>query len=184
MKNIFTLTVAAAVLVLAAQATQAIPVTGAIGFTGQAGYNTGSVGTATAVSTWYNTQVNGDSGSFSVLPLNSSVTIAAPWSFTTTSAIPSFWTAGGFTFELLSSWITAQGTGFVVVNGTGLVTAPGYDATTLSWSFSSQDPTVTDSPASWTFSASSKSVPDGGTTMLLLGATLSGIAMIKRKLSA
>jgi hypothetical protein len=183
MKNIFTLTVAAAVLVFAAQATQAIPVTGTIGFTGQATYDNSTVGTATAVDAWFNTVVNGTSGSFTSVALNAPVTITAPWSFTTTSTINPFWTAGGFTFELISSAIVTQGTGFVFVNGTGLVSGNGYDQTELDWNFSSQGNAVTTTP-SWTFSASSQSIPDGGTTMLLLGAGLSSIALIKRKLSA
>jgi hypothetical protein len=171
------------VLVFAAQTTQAIPVTGTIGFTGQASFDTSSVGTATAVESWFNTVVNGTSGSFSTVALNTPVTIAAPWSFHTTTPITAFWTADGFTFELLASSIVTQGTGFVFVTGTGIVTGNGYNQTALDWNFSSQGNAVTTTP-SWTFSASSLSVPDGGTTVLLLGAALSGIAMIKRKLSA
>jgi len=53
------------------------------------------------------------------------------------------------------------------VTGTGIVTGNGYNQTALDWNFSSQGNAVTTTP-SWTFSASSLSVPDGGTTVLLL----------------
>jgi hypothetical protein len=115
---------------------------------------------------------------------NTPVTIAPNWNFATGSTISGFWTVGGFTFDLYSSWVSSQGPGYVVVSGTGWVSGNGYDASQLSWSFSSQDPTVNDNPAEWTFSASSKAVPDGATTLLLLGSAFSGIALIKRKLSA
>lgn len=185
MKNIISkLAVAAAALMLVAQVTKAVPVTGSIGFTGQASFDTSSAGTASEVLSWYNTAVNGRQGSFTSLANNSPVTIASPWQFATSTPISGFWTAGSFSFELLSSWIVSQGPGFVIVSGTGIVSASGYDDSYLSWSFSSQDPTVSDNPAEWTFSASSKAVPDGATTLLLLGSAFSGIALIKRKLSA
>jgi hypothetical protein len=104
---------------------------------------------------------------------------------TTSTPLSSFWTVDGFTFELLSSWITAQGVGSVAVQGTGNITGNGYTPTDYSWSFTTQDPSVAvvNGHDAWTFSASSNAVPDGGTTMLLLGSALSGIALLKRKLS-
>ena len=88
------------------------------------------------------------------------------------------------TWQLLSSWIVSQGSGFVVVSGTGIASGNGYTPTTLSWSFTSQDPSVTQDPLTFTFSASSNSVPDGGATVMLLGIALSGVALLKRKLVA
>jgi hypothetical protein len=53
MKNIISkLAVATAALMLVAQVTKAVPVTGAIGFTGQASFDTSSAGTATEVTSW------------------------------------------------------------------------------------------------------------------------------------
>ena len=168
-----------------AQVSQAVPITGSIGFTGQASFDTGSVGTATEVTSWYNTAVNGTSGSFNILALNSAATLSPDWFFLTTSTINPFWTAGGFSFELLSSSVVTQGPGFVFVTGTGVVSGPsGFDNTTFDWNFSSQGNPVSTSPVTWTFSASSDHVPDGSTTLVLLGSALSGLALLKRKFVA
>lgn len=77
--------------------------------------------------------------------------------------------------------------GFVVVSGTGTVSGNGYTPTTLSWSFTSQDPNSGYDPngnPTWTFSASAASVPDGGATVMLLGIALSGAALLRKKLMA
>jgi hypothetical protein len=195
MKKMIKLAGVAAVALVLVQSVQAIPVTGAIGFTGAVQFNTSSAGTAAAVTTWVNPMVTLDSGSFSIIPLTTAATFsAAVWNFVTTSpTLPFFWTVSngtsGFQFVLNSSGITAQGPGFVVVNGTGTVTATGanplgYTATTLSWSFTSQDPASTHNPDQWTFSASANSVPDGGATVMLLGIALSGVALLRKKLTA
>ncbi len=180
--------IGAAMLFMAlAQTIQAIPITGDIGFTGRASYDTTSAGTATEVVNWINPNVNGTSGSFTGIANGTPSNLVSPWFFATSSAINSFWTAGGFTFQLLSSWVTAQGAGtlgYVIVNGTGVVSGNGYTPTVLGWSFSSQDPAVTQDPATFTFSASADSVPDGGATVVLLGIALSGMAVLKRKLTA
>jgi hypothetical protein len=184
MKNMFKFVGVAAVVLALSQTLQAVPITGTIGFTGRVSLDTTSAGTATEVVNWVNPSVNGTSGAFTVA--SGSVNFASPWFFNTpaTSPINTFWTVGGFTFKLLSSWITTQGSGGVLVNGTGIVTGNGYDATTLGWSFTCQDPAVTSNPSTFTFSASAASVPDGGATVMLLGIALSGMALLRRKLTA
>jgi hypothetical protein len=185
----------AAVALALTQTLQAIPVTGNIGFTGAATLNTSSAATATGVITWLSPVVNLTSGSFTVIPNTTPVTFASPWLFAA-GASP-FWSVsfGGetFVFNLLSSSITSQGgiagsSGFVIVNGTGTVSGSGntaYSATTMSWSFSTQDPKISGNPDAWTFSASTASVvPDGGSTALLLGAALSSLTLLKRKFMA
>lgn len=189
-----------AAVLLASTQTYAIPITGNIGITGGATYNTSSAASATAVTDWINPVVNLSSGVFAspsvfALTAGEAVSMAAPWNFNTTSPINSFWSVGGFTFQLLSSFILQQGgtpgqTGYVVVEGTGLVSGNGYDATQMSWMFTSQDPKGRNSPDAWTFSASGASststtpppgVPDGGSTAILLGVALSGVGLLKKK---
>ena len=178
-----------AVVVLAlAQSVQAAFITGNIGFTGRVTYDTGSAGNATQVATWINPAVNGTSGDFTTIANGTAVSFAAPWSFVS-GPVASFWSVGGYTFNLLSSGITSQGgtpglTGFVVINGTGTVSGNGFQTTALNWSFTSQDPGVTSNPLTFTFSAAGTSVPDGGATAALLGLALSGAALLKRKLMA
>jgi hypothetical protein len=195
MKKMIKIAGIAAVALILVQSVQAIPVTGAIGFTGAVQFNTSSAGTASAVTTWVNPAVTLDSGAFTIIPLTTAATFsAAVWNFVTTSpTLPFFWTVSngtsGFQFVLNSSSVTAQGPGFVVVNGTGTVTATGlnplgYTATTLSWSFTSQDPASSHNPDQWTFSASANSIPDGGATVMLLGIALSGVALLRKKLTA
>ncbi len=193
MKNTFTKFASVAVIALAlVQTIQATPipnpVIGNIGFTGRAQFNTGSAGSATEVLNWVAPAVNGTTGSFTTVANGTSVNFSPAWFFVTTSPIANFWSVGGFTFQLLSSSVTVQGgsypNGFVVVNGTGLVSGNGYDTTALSWSFTCQDPATTSNPQTFTFSASSASLPDGGATVALLGIALSGVGLLRKKLTA
>ncbi|HEX9048121.1 MAG TPA: hypothetical protein VF988_13935 [Verrucomicrobiae bacterium] len=193
--NTLTKVASAVIVALALSQTQtirAVPITGNIGFTGGVTYNTPSAGTATQVTSWITPTVSlAPSGTFSSIVPGSAATFAnVIWNFNTAVPIFNFWSVGGFSFELLSSSIVVQGggaLGYVVVNGSGIVTSsnPAYDPTTISWSFSSQDPKIGTNPDTWTFSASANSfrtVPDGAHTVLLLGFALSGMALLRRKL--
>jgi hypothetical protein len=178
------------------QSIQATPVTGNIGFTGGVTYDTSSAGTATEVTSWINPIVTLTSGVFAT-PSPFAVASGTPVSFTgstwsfNSGAISSFWSVGGFTFNLVSSVIVSQQpglnpgqTGYVVVSGTGMVSGNGFTPTVMDWSFTSQDPKAGSNPDSWTFSASANSVPDGGATVMLLGLALSAVALLKKKLTA
>jgi VPDSG-CTERM motif len=179
---------------------QATQVDGTITFTGGITLDTTSAGTATEVTSWTGTSGTGnpivltDSGDFAtyVTP-GDSVIYASPWSFNS-GALANFWSVDGFTFDLISSVITSQsGTsphGQVSVSGTGTISGNGFDPTVIVWNFSTQDPSSghkqTGEPI-FSFSAAAASipsVPDGGTTMMLLGGALMGLGFIKRKLSA
>ncbi len=174
-----------------AQSLQANPITGTIGFTGRVVLDTDSAATATQVSSWVNPTVNGTSGSFTSVANGTAATITQPWSFNT-GLMTSFWSAGGFTFDLAGSSITSQGgnpgtTAYLNVSGYGLVSGNGYEATTMIWNFSSQDPKiagVNDNADSFTFSASNIAVPDGASTIALLGFALTGASMLRKKFVA
>ena len=183
--KLITIAGAAVLFMTLAQTIQAVPITGNIGFTGRVSYDTTSAGTATEVVNWVNPKVNGTDGAFTGIADGTAVNFVSPWFFNTGSAINNFWSVGGFSFQLLSSWIVSQGAaGSIVVNGTGIVSGNNYTPTVLGWSFTSQDPAVTQNPLTFTFSASANSVPDGGATLMLLGIALSGVALLKRKLTA
>jgi hypothetical protein len=195
MKNMIKLASAMAALLTVSQVVQATTLSGAIGFTGGVTYDTSSAGNASQVTTWITPTVNLVSGDFkapapfAIAPGSTAVFTSSVWNFNTVSPINNFWSVGGFTFKLLSSYIVSQGgapglTGYVVVSGSGIVSGNGYSDTLMSWSFTSQDPKAGSNPDSWTFSASSNSVPDGGATVMLLGLALSGAAFLKRKLTA
>lgn len=170
------------------QTLHATLVSGNIGFTGGATINSSSMATATMITSWISPIVTLDSGSFATISLGTSVNISSPWSFNS-GAISSFWTVGGFTFNLLSSVISIQGgtpgvNGYVVVDGTGTVSGNGYAATPMIWNFTSQDPVAGTNPDSWTFGARASAIPDGGATVMLLGLALTGLTLLKRQLAA
>jgi hypothetical protein len=182
-------------ILLAATQVHAVPITGNIGFTGLFTLNSSSPATATAVTSWINTEVNGDSGVFGsgIFALATDTPVAmdpSTWNFATSVPIANFWSVGGFTFELLSSYVLSQGAspgqnGYVVVDGTGIVSGNGYTATEMSFNLTTSDPFAGSGPTSWTFQASgastAPSVADGNSTAMLLGLALTGVAWIKRK---
>ena len=136
-----------------------------------------SAGTATAVTTWVNPTVQSASGDFGTyVSVGDSVAMNAPWSFNT-GTVNNFWSVGGFTFDLMYSSVVFQGFGAVIVNGVGTASGHDFDPYVGTWSFTSQDRS-----ANGVFSFSSgSSVPDGGTTALLLGTALVGMSAIARR---
>jgi hypothetical protein len=186
MKNIFKIVAAAAVAVVLTQAAHAVPITGNIGFSGTANLNSTSANTATEVVSWgtnmVGTAFSGTFASFGSITAGQGVILASPWTFNS-GVLNNFWTVGGFTFDLSSSSIFTQAGGLLYVVLTGTVTGNGFSASAFSGSISLQDPSANGQSA-FTESLSFGSVPDGATTVLLLGATLSGLALLKRKFNA
>jgi VPDSG-CTERM motif len=187
MKNIIKIAVVAAIAFAASQSVQATSISGTVGFSGSAQLDGSSVVNSTEVLSWANNNVTIANGNFSGL-INSPVTLAAPWYFTAAQA--GFWSVGGFTFNLTSSTVTAPVlnpvTGYysLTIFLAGTVTAKGYDNTSFTGSISIQDPAANnDGLFNYSESMSFSSVPDGGTTALLLGSALSGLALIRRKLN-
>ena len=171
---------------------QATMISGSIAFSGVVTLNTASAGSATAVTGWGLAgppllglpYVSGADGDFSPALSNFAV-FAAPWFFNIPPgpAMISFWSTTGFTFDLLSSAVIAQGfdangNGFVFVSGTGTVHHAGFDPTPGTWAFTTQDPSGS---GIFSFSASGATVPDGGSTVALLGLALAGIGWVRRR---
>jgi hypothetical protein len=181
-----------------AVASHAAQINGNITFAGGVQLDTGSAATATQVTAWHGPGGVGDpivissSGDFAiVLPLTS-VAFTAPYSFVS-GPHPALWSVpavGGFVFDLISSGITSQGTspegeGFVTASGMGTITHPLFDPTPGTWSFSTQDPSAANGgPAIFSFSASTHArpqVPDGGSTLMLLGAGFAAMGFFARR---
>jgi hypothetical protein len=171
------------------QTVHATAITGTIGFSGVAQLDGNSVTDSSEVLSWGANNVGITSGSFA--GVSGSVTFGnVPWLFT--SAETSFWTVGGFTFNLLTSTVTTPILGpqgyyglTIFLSGTVTSSNPSLSPTAFAGSFSIQDPAVGGNGSfSYTESMSFSSVPDGGTTALLLGSALSGIALIRRKFMA
>ncbi|HZF01828.1 MAG TPA: hypothetical protein VE344_08035 [Methylomirabilota bacterium] len=187
-------TVAAAVIGLTGIA-QAVPISGDITFAGGVQLDTKSSGTATEVTAWTGPGGVGSpivisaDGSFSGIAPGSTATFTAPWFFNS-GAVADLWSAGGFTFDLTSSSVVFQGghPAGVLVDGTGTISGNGLDATTIDWSFSVSNPSAAGRfGAVFSFQAAAGgggSVPDGGTTSMLLGIGMLGLGMVKKLMLA
>jgi len=164
---------------------QATPITGDITFGGVVTLDSTTLSLATQVSTWDLSIVTSDSGSFSSIPVLSSVSMTAPWIFNPSTPTIPLWSVGGFTFNLTSSTIVTQTNFFLNVTGVGTLSGAGFDTTPGTWSF-----TISNAlgKTSETFGFQSDTaaglVPDGGATAALLGFALAGVEMLRRKFKA
>jgi hypothetical protein len=162
----------------------AAQITGALTIAGGATLN-GPINTATQISTWVDPEVESRSGDFTSVAVGTNVVMTQPWVFNPSTPTPAWWSVGGFTFNLASSTIDLQNTNFLIVSGAGTITSAGFDNTPGVWRFTTQSPSA---GGVFSFSASTDAVPsgvpDGGTTVALLGLTLAGLAVARRKLSA
>ena len=172
---------------LFSQQAQATAIQGNINFAGGVQFDTNSLATATRLVTWFDSNGNagfssvapGGTGDFAGIPAGTQATMAQPWIFNPSTPTPGLWSVGGFTFDLLSSTIVTQNAQFLSISGTGIVSGNGFDPTDMEWSFSTQSsggrPRV-----KFSFSADANAVPDGGTTVMLLGAALGALGMARR----
>lgn len=164
------------------QQAQGAMINGAITMAGGAVYDTVSLATATRVNTFSDVAVMSMDGDFSgFVNVGDSVTMAMPWIFSPSTPTPGLWTVGGFTYDLTSSTVIIQNADFLVISGTGTISGNGFDPTPGVWNFTSQEP---DANGVFSFSASGggTGVPDGGTTVALLGIGLVGIEFMRRKI--
>jgi hypothetical protein len=125
-------------------------------------------------------------GSFSGIAAGTQATFASDWFFNS-GAVANLWSVGGFTFDLSSSQVAFQG-GYpsgVVVDGLGAIMGNGLDPEAMTWSFSVSDPPAgTASGLVFSFQAADGSVPDGGTTAMLLGLGVLGLGLLKKQIFA
>jgi hypothetical protein len=141
------------------------------------------------VVTWYDINNNAgfssvapsSTGNFSGILAGTQATMAQLWIFNPSTPTPGLWSVGGFTFDLLSSSIVLQNASHLDIDGTGIVSGNGFAPTNMDWSFSVQSsggrPRV-----KFSFSADATAVPDGGTTVMLLGAALGALGLARRYL--
>ncbi len=159
-------------------------INGAITFAGGAIFDTDSLATATRVNDFRDVTVMSRDNDFeSFVNVGDSVVMAEPWIFNPSTPTPNLWSVGGFTFDLDTATIVLQNASFLLITGTGTISGNGFDATPGTWSFTSQEP---DANGVFSFSSGSatQGVPDGGTTVALLGVSLAGLGLLRRKLRA
>ncbi|MGC9942565.1 MAG: hypothetical protein ABSE48_12070 [Verrucomicrobiota bacterium] len=193
MKNIFKalsgFTAGVATIAVLCQQAQAGPISGTINMSGDVTFNTTSLATATDVESLAAVSVS--SGTQSFIGTGGAPVTFNPFSFSSTgtenvSPLWSFTVAGtAYSFDLADiNTIDASAT-FLEIIGSGIVNV-GTSSQTANWTF-----TVTDSSGGnsgqFTFGFANSNtaigVPDGGTTVILLGATLSGICLLRKKLA-
>jgi hypothetical protein len=164
------------------QKVDASPVVGSIDFGGVVTYDTMSLATATRVNIWNSSFVLQDSGDFSSIAPGTHVTMAAPWIFNPSTATPSLWNVGGFTFDLTSAAIAVQDSHFLNVTGIGTVTGNGFDPTPGIWTFSSSNSNGSTS-TTFGFQATTDPVPEPSTLALFgTGIGIVSLHLLRRKL--
>ena len=94
---------------------------------------------------------------------------------TTVSSIEAFWTIDGFSFELTSAVkLSTSSDTFLDIDGTGIISGNGFDATPGTWSFTGDN-----TGGTFTWSAAGTAVPEP-TMLALLGIGLLGFAVSRR----
>jgi hypothetical protein len=172
--------VAAAAAGLFSSSVQATPISGGLSFAGNYTPNNEDLTVATSLTfgTTFVTSVNGD---FSAIVPGTLVVMASPLAINpTVTPVFSLWAVGGFSFDAYALVQSSQTANTLTLTGTGIINDNNpTDAVAGSWlaTFNTLSHT-------FSYSASAGSVPDGGSTMLLLGSALTGLGLLKRKLFA
>ncbi len=157
---------------------------GGVVFQDSAGDSTTDLLVATGVQSWTLSEVDSGTGSFASVTAGSPVVFSQPWVFNPSTSMNPLWAISGpenFAFNLTSSTIIFQNQFFLAITGTGTFTGTNYDATPGKWMFSTQGSGGT-GKFSWSSESTAASVPDGGTTIAFLGASLLGLCGLRRML--
>jgi len=169
------------------QQAQASQINGNINFAGSVQFDTNLLQNVTKVVTWFDilnhagfsSVAPGGTGDFAGIAPGTQATMAQPWIFIPSTPTPGLWSVGGFTFDLLTSTVVTRNSTFLNISGTGIVSGNGFDPTSMEWSFTAQN--AGGRPRTiFSFSANGVAVPDGGATVMLLGAALGVLGMTRR----
>ncbi len=180
----FTLATLAAVFVACAfvPQAQAVMINGVVTFAGGAEFDTDSLATAMQVDEFSDVFVTSRSGDFTgTVSVGDAVVMAMPYIFMPSTFTDDLWSVGGFMYDLDDSIVVLQTADFLLITGSGLISGNGFEPTAGSWSFTSQEP---DADGVFSFSAGTgaEGVPEGGTTVALLGLGLAAVELIRRKM--
>lgn len=170
---------AVAALVSFTSSVQATPITGGISFAGGYTPNNSNLSLATSITFNNPAVVTSANGSFSGL---TSVTMASPLAINPTSTpISALWSSGSFTFDALTLVQSGETATTLTLTGTGTI-KDGNPADSVAGTWLATFNTLSDT---FSYSASAgATVPDGGTTVALLGGALAGLGLLKRKFLA
>jgi hypothetical protein len=181
---------------LFSQQAQAAQVTGEIHMAGDVIFDTVDLSSSTAVNHWISalnapekaTTFGATGDFFANIPSGTEADMTHPWIFSPSTPTAPLWDipAFGFSFDLASvTSVTKIGDNFLNVLASGTVHATGFDDTPALFSFTVNNP---DGLTHLTYSFANATVtvptgvPDGGTTVMLLGAALSVLGIARRAL--
>lgn len=187
-KNICALLITASLATgFATQQAKAVQISGSIDFAGTAHFNA-PLTTATQVVDFANTHVEFATGDFATFTsTNDPVAITAPYVFNPSTSYSPLWSVGGFVFNLAQSTIITQTQSGLLITGTGTLMGNGFDDTPGAWAISSQNPGQS-SRSTFAFSAGidalPSQVPDGGSSVALLGVGLMMLEGLRRRAGA
>ena len=157
-------------------------ISGLLNISGTATFDKKSLGKATTVTPFTDVTVGGgNTGDFGSITVGTSVVMASPYIFSPSTNTPALWSVGGFTYDLQTSTVTLQNNNFLLISGTGMIFANGFEPTAGVWAFSTQNASGKRHDT-FTFSANVEAVPgvpDGGMTVTLLGAALIGLGVLR-----
>ncbi|HRE79550.1 MAG TPA: VPDSG-CTERM sorting domain-containing protein [Opitutaceae bacterium] len=184
------LSIAGALVALAfANIASAASIQGSIGFTGVPVFNSTPISGATGISAYTFAYVapgtnSGDYASVTTIPLQ--LVTFSPFSFSDASISPLWtFTAAGVTYSFTATSVTASFDAVLNiwnVGGLGVASITGKTDTVGSWNFSAGN-----QGAAFTFLSNATvpaTVPDSGTTALLLGLGLTVVGFVARRKNA
>lgn len=170
---------------------QAVPISGTISFIGGSTVNTGNLGTATAITGYSSLSVLAGAETGSYIPLSGGGNFGGTLTFANfafggnvlTPSSVLLWTVSSagitYSFTATSVLVVTQTPTFLNLTGVGMANITGDTSTAGSWSITD----TTQGGPIFTFGAST-TVPDGGTTVILLGAAFAGLCFFKKKVIA
>lgn len=190
MKAIFGRLVGLGSLLVIAASVQALPIGGSIQFVGTATMNASQTAFVSfgdpfggGLGPWV--QANSQTGAYAGVAAGTAA-IWTPFTFNPPAAsVTPLWmfTIGTttYSFDATSMTVTHPNATTVNISGAGIAHITGFADTLGTWTV-----TATGSGVDFTFGASTGTGPgdvaDGGTTVLLLGTALSGVALLRKKL--
>jgi|ERR1035441_2376595 hypothetical protein len=194
MKNNVIKYVASAAMALGLAATvQAIPITGEVDMSGTVTLDNALLGSATKATAFTGVTVGGvPTGNFTGSATSIATWVGFGWNPFVAPATQPLWyfdyAGNHFSFDLTAATVMHQDNSFLNLLGSGTLKETGLvnpSDTTGAWSFTiSNAGGGAHADFSFTFANSqTAAVPDGGLTVALLGAALSGLALIRRKLA-
>jgi hypothetical protein len=168
----------------------AVPITGGLSLAGgPVVVDTGSLATAQAITSFGNVAVTSAGGSYASITPFTPVTTTTGFTFLPTlspNPTVNVWSFvfGGktYSFDLSSIQSVSQGfdvngNQFLDISGKGTLHITGFTDTIGTYIFTANSASDT-----FSFSSSNGAVPDGGTTVMLLGAAFAGLALLRKKL--